>query len=298
MSDKLLPIDRVAELDNVGVIEIQYDHGIQYDQFHCFLLFHLSKEEETYIVSPLAMQEIKVTMDEKKRFLKGKSFFETRGIATPHQGGYGAAIHDYVLWAIKNKVSISDRRAVSDEAARVREIYANARKGSVHAFPIDNYAKRLTPKIDDDYMTHFAHGGFDVYPEHKGRHMEDDPTAYMDWAVRLTPEGKKEINAACMHLKQIGKKMVQYLCAKNDIEEDFLKTKMQELSVAMFYTVLSHTSGFTQETGNEIRLEITHLNMEITDNNISFEAPPLDSSKKSKQILGTSQYTKRTKPRK
>ena len=301
MSDKLLPIDRVAELDNVGVIEIQYDHGIQYDQFHCFLLFHLSKEEETYIVSPLAMQEIKVTMDEKKRFLKGKSFFETRGIATPHQGGYGAAIHDFVLWwmytnIVGNAVSIADRGSVKPDAARVREIYANARKGSIDAFPIDNENKRITYDRYDDYETHFDYGGFDVYPEYKRQPMANDPEAYKDWAVQLTDKGYREIAPACEHLNEMGNHILSFMENKHPLQQN----KRDILQIIISYANEIFDDVYFDKRINATRKQIAlnkQINLYQKEIGNPHEAPILDKTKKTTQKLGSYTYNPRRRTR-
>ena len=212
-----LPIQRASMLTNVGVIVEKKD-----ESFYFFLVHNNKEKNEIHI---LAMQKIEI----RKKHTTSKFdlstntvVLETKMLGTPYHGGYGAAIHDFVLWFMQKYIkttqgpqtkiiSVTDRNIVSSDATRVREIYAKTRIKSVHAFPIDNFRQPLTKTTEDDYWTHFEHGGFDVYPEHKGKTMANDPQAYKDWALELTPQGYEEIGKYAQQLLVNGENIFAYL---------------------------------------------------------------------------------------
>jgi len=288
MSDKLLPIDRVAELDNVGILTIEYE------RYHYFVMFELTMPKDIPTLHCLAVQSVAIEGN-GYGFNNNNPIVETSILATIYDGGYGAAIHDFVLWWMytnygPSAVSIADRFAVSDEAARVREIYANARKGSIDAFPIDNYAKKLTSQIDDDYRTHFDHGGFDVYPEYQGRRMANDKEAYKDWAVRLTEKGYKEISPACEHLLKMGEKILSFMESQVD------KTKQNEKQ--MIREIVNYANhmfdDLYDDTPHKLALYEKTFQKAIGR---PHQAPILDKTKKTTQKLGSYTYNPRRRTR-
>jgi len=284
MSDKLLPIDRVAELDNVGIIRIEdfdeYSNTTDENKIW-YLMFEMRKYQDTILVHPLAMQ--KIIVRQEHYFAKGEEFYETKKLATPYEGGYGAAIHDYVLWDIKGKISIADRSAVSKDAAKVRDIYANTRKGSVHAFPIDKKGRNITPQLDDDYETHYRHGGFDVYTQYNDQDMLNIPEAYKDWAVHLTPQGKKEINAACESLKKNGEKMLERMRRYSKTSYETFLLSFIELADRFFWAIYLESP---RQDKYSLNINTKTKKFTVEDKNPSFIAPILDKSKKTTQLLG------------
>ena len=290
MSDKLLPIDRVAELDNVGIYIIE---DKKWDTIKFCLMELLSDSTYTYIKC-LGMQTIMIERAADYELEEGADFAITMLYATPFDGGYGAAIHDFMLWYITRKynrdiVSIADRGSVSDEAARVREIYANARNFSIDAFEIDNRDWQLTPQLDDDYKTHYRHGGFDVYPTYQGRRMANDPQAYKDWAIRLTDKGYREISPACEHLEKMGKKIRSYFPTVNDVTWSLM---VDQISRETFRNV----HGKLIRTSKELIYRYDNVN-DFDKLSLPYQAPTLDKTKKTTQKLGSYTYNPRRRTR-
>jgi len=193
-------------------------------------------------------------------------------------------------------VSIADRESVSDEAARVREIYAE-RKGSIDAFPIDPFWKKLTPKVDDDYETHYRHGGFDVYPEYNRQPMANDPRAYKDWVVRLTEKGYREIAPACEHLLKMGEKIRSFM----ESQLDTTKQKTQR----MIAIILNDADRLFANVYNRRHFEAQSQRIVLNDDKtfqrltdwLLYTPPTLDKTKKTTQKLGSYTYNPRRRTR-
>ena len=296
MSDKLLPIDRVAELDNVGIFTLSRYR----DEFY-FVMVELTTPLGVPTLHCLAVQRVNVMEEHGGDFNDGHSIVETSILATPYEGGYGAAIHDFVLWWMYTKygpsaVSIADRGTVKPDAARVREIYANARKGSIDAFPIDNVYEKLTHSRNDDYETHFEYGGFDVYPEYNRQPMANDPQAYKDWAVKLTPQGKKEIAPACNHLNKMGEKILSFMENKHPLQQN----KRDILQIIISYANEIFDDVYFDKRINATRKQIAlnkQINIYQKEIGKPHEPPTLDKTKKTTKKLGSYTYNPRIRTR-